>query len=131
MDRSIIYLELFGYRIELLMDDCFALKDLPPNRIATLIFKESVTIRGNCIMMDYDKSLSIEDLSKIVKIAQIIPTTDWIPEPSINRFRKRRPKGNDEYTRMINRTYDNYIRSNPRYKRVEIWNQVKELYNPI
>lgn len=84
--KSIVYLGHFGYQLAIFFDECFALKNLPINRLATLIFKEAIVLRGNCILFDDEKELSLDDLSKIVKIATAIPSSDFVPEPLIEEF---------------------------------------------
>ena len=133
MGKSISYLEYFGYELSIFMDDSFALKNLPVNKLATLIFKEDVEICGNCILIDDNKELTMDDFSKMVKIALALPSSDWIPEPVVEEFINNRPKlsaGRDEFDKMMIRTYDKYIRKNPKELRLKVWNKVKEFYVP-
>lgn len=133
---AISYLDHFGYRLAVFFDDSFLLKDLPMNSLCSIIVKEKgsageddAPFYGNCILIDDYKELTIEDLSKIVKIARAIPSSDWIPETSIENFLNMKPERSDYY-KMLRRHMVNYVRRNPKQVRLEVWDKVKEYHVP-
>ncbi|CAH6419147.1 Hypothetical protein HVR_LOCUS341 [uncultured virus] len=126
---SVSYLDHFGYRLSIFFDGRFLHKNLPINPLCSLLVKEKGPFYGNCIIMDDYKELTMEDLSKIIKIARVIPSLNWISEPSIQNYLNMKQENNIYYAFLKNKM-ETYIKNNPEKLRLTIWNTVKEYYVP-
>lgn len=104
---SFLYLDWFGYKLAILVDDLGVPKSLPINPMATYFAKERGSIYGPALLVDDEKQLNIEEFRKIMEIVKIIPFSDWKPcETKIDQdidpiFRKYIKSGNDRYRQKV------------------------------
>ena len=76
---SLPYLDWFGYRLLIFVDDFGVRKNLAVNPLASFLVKEKGPIYGPTLLVDDYKKLTMDDFRIILAIMKIIPFTDWKP----------------------------------------------------
>ena len=76
---SLSYLDWFGYRLLIFVDDFGVRKNLAVNPLASFLVKEKGPIYGPILLVDDYKKLTMDDFRIILTIMKIIPFTDWKP----------------------------------------------------
>lgn len=126
-----LYFNHFGYKLSIFVDDIGRYKNLPVNPLASILVGERAPVLGPCIIIDDYKELTLHDLSKLVKIAKIIPSSNWMPEPLLEEFeRNKSTMKKGSYYRFMLDTYKDALAVGTKKQRMEIWDKVKEYYVP-
>lgn len=115
------YLDWFGYHITIFGADHSSDKVAARNPLASIITKEWGTIRGNAVILDDNKDLTIEDFRKIIEISKEIPSCTWIPEPEIEAMEKDNTFSID-FIEDITRTSGNQV------DRAKIWSKIGKYF---
>lgn len=104
---SFPYLDWFGYRLAILVDDSGVSKELPINPLATYFAKDRGYVCGPAILVDDEKKLTMDEFRKIMEIVKIIPFADWRPcETKIDEnldpiWVKYITSGNEKYKQKV------------------------------
>lgn len=89
--------------------------------------KERGPILGNAVIVDDYKDYTIDDIRVIVEIADIIPGTEYVPDPIIEKMSVCVSKiKNDDYSRGRLEYFNDVIRENSssKYERKKIWAKI-------
>ena len=127
----VLNFDYFGYKLSVFVDDTGMYKNLPINRLGSILIGERGPILGNCIIIDDYKELTFDDLEKLVKIAKTIPSSNWMPEPLLDKFKQNKSilEKEDHYMFLLD-SYNDALAVGTKEQRMEIWDKVKEYYVP-
>jgi len=127
----VLNFDYFGYKLSIFVDDTGMYKNLPINPLGSILIGEYAPILGNCIIIDDYKELTLDDLEKLVKIAKIIPSSNWMPEPLLEEFEQNKSilEKESHYMFLLD-SYNDALAVGTKEQRMEIWDKVKEYYVP-